>query len=90
MEYTGAEEVSHVVSDSAPAEQNENKEAGSVFQDKNGNGKPESKPGNNGTGKASQAQCRALYALSRKTKTHETTSCSVHQEPAASMSLRNH
>ncbi len=26
---------------------------------------------NNGTGKASQAQCRALYALSRKTKMHE-------------------
>ncbi len=45
MEYTGAEEVSHVVSDTAPIEQNGNKEPASVFQDSNGNGKPESKPG---------------------------------------------
>ena len=41
MEYTGAEEVSHVIPDAA--EQNANKEPVSVFRDNNCNGKAETK-----------------------------------------------
>jgi hypothetical protein len=59
--YTGAEEVSHVMPDGEQAAgRNENKEPKPVLQPKgNGNG--------NGS-KATQAQCRALYALTRRAK----------------------
>jgi hypothetical protein len=67
MEFTGAEEISHVIPE--PVDAGEQKTAAeniSVFQEGNGNGKDKSK--SQSTGKATQAQCRALYALSRRAK----------------------
>jgi hypothetical protein len=66
VEYTGAEEVSHVASIEPEREQTTNKEPVRVFQSDNGNSKPETKPQHCGNGRATQAQCRALYALTRK------------------------
>ncbi len=66
VEFTGAEEISHVIPDPVDSEQKGNAESAKVFQDGNGNGKSETKSQKNG--KATQAQCRALYALSRKAK----------------------
>lgn len=77
LEFTGAEEVSHVAATELEKEQNTNKESGSAFSEGNGNGKPEAKAQDSGTadrskqqssgsGRATQAQVRALFALSRK------------------------
>ncbi len=82
LEFTGAEEVSHVTAGEPNSEQTNNKPAGPVFPEGNGNGKVGSKassdgidPGGNGTqarqyadGQATQAQCRALYALTKKAR----------------------
>ncbi|MGO9120990.1 MAG: hypothetical protein ACLQPD_25690 [Desulfomonilaceae bacterium] len=80
VEYTGAEEVSHVASTESEPEQTAGKESKPVFPDNNGNGKteaqgcaagkPESKPSSdgNGNGRSTQAQCRALYALTKKAR----------------------
>ncbi|MGO9571871.1 MAG: hypothetical protein ACLP5H_30470, partial [Desulfomonilaceae bacterium] len=90
MEYTGAEEVSHV----PVTEQNSGKVAEPVFPGDNGHSKSEkpkpsgdgidvaatgatrapsgatvetgSKPQRGGIGQATQAQCRALYALTKR------------------------
>ncbi len=65
IEYTGAEEVSHV---STPeAEEAPIKPA----TRENVNNKPEAKPLNGSVGKATTAQVRALYALTKKAKYHE-------------------
>ncbi len=66
MEFTGAEEISRVIPDPVDSEQKGNGGSGTVFKEGNGNGKSETKSQKNG--KATQAQCRALYALSRKAK----------------------
>jgi hypothetical protein len=94
LEFTGAEEVSHVAAGEAEKEQSSNKERAPMFSQGNGIGKDkgttgaqhcamdraESKassdaidPGGNGTkaqsfgnGRATQAQCRALYALTKR------------------------
>jgi hypothetical protein len=66
LEFTGAEEVSHVTAAEPEKEQNTNKEAAPVFPESNGESKPEAKPAGNGNGKATQAQCRALYALTKR------------------------
>jgi len=66
VEYTGAEEVSHVAAAEPDGEQSANKEPAQVFPESNGNGKPETKPPANGNGRATQAQCRALYALTKR------------------------
>lgn len=66
VEYTGAEEVSHVASVDPEREQTSNKEPVKVFQEGNGNSKPETKPQHCGNGRATQAQCRALYALTKR------------------------
>lgn len=74
VEYVGAEEVSHVIPESEPSvEQNEGKEEKPVVEQEENQNKPETKApvqpknSNNGTGgKATGAQCRALYALSKK------------------------
>jgi hypothetical protein len=83
LEYTGAEEVSHVAGTEAEKEQSATKEPASVFSENNGNGKVaakapggaaadgESKLKSGGTGTATQAQVRALYALSRRANYHE-------------------
>jgi hypothetical protein len=77
LEYTGAEEVSHVTTAEPEREQTPNKEPELAFPQGSGNGKGETKalpsspaerptPQSCGNGKATQAQCRALYALTRK------------------------
>ncbi len=49
-------------------EQTTGKESKSVFQEGNGKGKQETKSGGNGNGKSTQAQCRALWALTKKAR----------------------
>jgi hypothetical protein len=77
LEFTGAEEVSHV---SAETEQTSNKKPEKVFDHGNGNSKTGtkvandaidrpnngSKPQSCGNGKATSAQCRALFALTKR------------------------
>lgn len=66
MEYTGAEEVSHVPAGEPEQEGNGNRDRKPVFSEGNGNGKHESTSQNAGNGKATGAQVRALFALTRK------------------------
>ena len=73
VEYAGAEEVSHVIPETEPpGEQKENKDRKPVFEPEENPSKPEAKtsaqPKNGNGGKATGAQCRALYALSKKAK----------------------
>jgi hypothetical protein len=90
LEFTGAEEVSHVVVTEPETEQTTGKESKPAFPEGNQNNEPETKSGGNGNGKAdapsgvtvperskpqgcgngkaSQAQCRALYALTKKAR----------------------
>ena len=68
VEYTGAEEVSHVAAAEPERQQNPNKEAEQVVPQGNGDSKPETKPAANGNGRATQAQCRALWALTKRAK----------------------
>jgi hypothetical protein len=82
VEYAGAEEVSHVTPESEPTA---NKQSASVFPEENGNGKAGtkassgaidqsqngSKPQRCGTGPATQAQVRALFALSKRANYHD-------------------
>ncbi len=84
LEFTGAEEVSHVVATESEPEQTEGKESKPVFPENNGSGKAEaqscatgkteSKPSSdgNGNGKATGAQVRALFALTKKARYGET------------------
>ncbi len=67
-EFTSAEEVSHVAVAEPEREQSANKPPERIFPEGNGEGKPEAKPTGNGNGKATQAQCRALYALTKKAR----------------------
>ncbi len=81
MEFTSAEEVSHVAAAEPEREQTTNKAVEPVFPEDNGNGKPPTKSPNEaaeisrpqscGNGKATQAQCRALFALTRKANYHD-------------------
>ena len=66
LEFTSAEEISHVSGAEPEREQSPSKEPASVFPGGNGNNKPETKPAGNGSGRATQAQCRALYALTKR------------------------
>jgi hypothetical protein len=78
VEYTGAEEISHVGATEPEKERNGGKAPAPAFPEDNGNGKGEakapngtpaetgSKPKSGGIGQATQAQCRALFALTRK------------------------
>jgi len=70
LEYTGAEEISHVSEGEACPERTTGETTEQVFPGGNGNGKAASKPQNlgNSNGKATQAQARALFALTRKAK----------------------
>ncbi len=75
-EYTSAEEVSHVVAEPEPATGgNESRVAKPVFEPQESENKQETKQpvhpkngGNGNGGRATGAQCRALYALSKKAK----------------------
>ena len=66
MEYCGAEEVSHVGDSEQDPERNLNKDRKTAQRYGNGGGKPEAKPQRHTNGIATQAQCRALYALTKK------------------------
>jgi hypothetical protein len=82
VEYAGAEEVSHV---SPESEQTANKQSASVFPEGNGNSETGteasndaidqsqngSKPQRCGVGRATQAQCRALFALTKRANYHD-------------------
>jgi hypothetical protein len=75
VEYTGAEEVSHVIPDQEPAPvRTENKGPRAVSEAAERQDIPETKPAvrpkpsENGSCKATQAQCRALYALTKKAR----------------------
>lgn len=67
VEYTGAEEVSHVAGTEPETKQSPSKDPEKVFPES----KSEAKPAVNGTGKATQAQCRALWALTKRARYHE-------------------
>lgn len=70
VEYCGAEEVSHITEspDERPVMKQPSEEAN---RGGNGNGKRNSSPPNGGNGRATQAQVRALHALSRKARYHD-------------------
>jgi hypothetical protein len=82
VEFTSAEEVSHVAAAEAEREQTGRKHPASVFSEGNGNGKVEAKgprdasaddasghqQRSNGNGRATGAQCRALFALTKKAR----------------------
>ena len=92
MEFTSAEEISHVTVTEHEQEQRADKESKPVFPEHNRRNKPEAKSNGNGNGKAdppngaavavgskpqrcgigngrcSQAQCRALFALTKKAR----------------------
>jgi hypothetical protein len=66
VEYCGAEEVNHV-SDDGALEHTTDNQTGKIFPDNGSECKPKTKSGGNGNGnKASQAQVKALYALTKK------------------------
>jgi hypothetical protein len=65
VEYCGAEEVNNVV-DEPDRGQSSSKETRPVFNDNKGEGKGQSKPQPCGIGRATQAQCRALHALTNR------------------------
>src|SRR5208337_4500598 len=72
LEYCGAEEISHIASTEPEQEQTGSKAPAPVFPGDNGNGKREAKAPSGGNGTLTQAQCRALYALSKRANYHET------------------
>src|SRR5271157_2616474 len=83
LEYCGAEEISHIATAEPEKEQTGIKAPAPLFPENNGNGKvPEkapsdapaetgSKPQRCGIGQATQAQCRALYALTKRANYQE-------------------
>jgi len=85
VEYTGAEEVSHVPAGEPEQERNGHKDRKPVFAEGNGNSRREAQapsgaatetgskpqPFGNGNGRATAAQVRALFALSRKANYQE-------------------
>ncbi len=85
IEYTGAEEVSHVPAGEPEQERNGHKDRKPVFAQGNGNSRREAQapsgaatetgskpqPFGNGNGQATAAQVRALFALSRKANYQE-------------------
>jgi hypothetical protein len=80
LEFCGAEEIAHITEGDPEAQRTADKQAAPAFPEDNGNGKGEakapngtpaetgSKPKSGGFGQATQAQCRALFALTRKAK----------------------
>ena len=67
VEYTGAEEVSHVAA-VEPEKTRVTEEPTPVFPSPAQQEAAESKPQRCGNGRATQAQCRALYALTKKAR----------------------
>jgi hypothetical protein len=65
MDSCGAEELAFAEME-PQREQTTSKQPASVFPEGNGESKPEAKPLGNGNGRATQAQCRALYVLTKR------------------------
>jgi hypothetical protein len=65
-EFTSAEEMSHVICSESEQASGIGKDTQPAFPENNGHGNPEAKPQGSSSGKATQAQCRALYALTKK------------------------
>ncbi len=70
VECWGAEEVNHVV-DESDRGQSSRKNTRPAFDHGNGRGEPGSKPQSHTIGRATQAQCRALHALTKKAQYSE-------------------
>jgi hypothetical protein len=77
LEYCGAEEVSHVIETEPEQQQISHKNQQKIFEGEKqeaklaqrcANSENETKPPRMGTDRATQAQCRALYALTRKAR----------------------
>jgi len=68
VEYTGAEEVSPATAGEPERQQSPNKEPEKVFPEDQAESKSEAKHAGNGKGTATQAQCRALWALTKKAR----------------------
>ena len=66
LEYTGAEEVSHVGNSEPERERTWSKDREVEPSGDNGNGKPDTNTKRCGTGTATTAQVRALFALTKK------------------------
>ena len=71
MDSCGAEEIGNFPEEEAVSTQPSNKAPDPVFPDGNGEGDQESKPKHCGNGRATQAQVRALYSLSKRTNLTE-------------------
>ncbi len=84
LEFCGAEEIAHLPEGDPEPQRRADKRREPAFPEDNGNGKREakapsgapaetgSKPQPCGIGQATQAQCRALYALTKRAKYQET------------------
>jgi hypothetical protein len=82
MEFCGAEEVAHVMDTESPEDRNHSRQSQKVVPGANGKGKDDTEAPHNATvrsndgprpehhrnGLATQAQCRALYALTKKAR----------------------
>lgn len=68
LEYCGAEEVSHLETGETNEAQSRTKSSESVFPDGNGQGNVEQNTPNGRNGRATSAQCRALFALTKKAR----------------------
>jgi hypothetical protein len=66
VEFTSAEEVSHVANAAPERQQTTNKETEPVFTGGTAESKMDTKPPASGNGKSTQAQCRALFALTKR------------------------
>ena len=83
LEFCGAEEIAHLPEGGLEPQPSLNKQPAPVFPEGNGNGKVAtkatsgapadegSKPSSGGNGRATQAQCRALYALTKRANYHD-------------------
>ncbi len=83
LEFCGAEEIAHLPEGGLEPQRSVNKAPAPVFPEDNGNGKvpakapsgaaaeTKSKPQPCGIGQATQAQCRALYALTKRANFQE-------------------
>jgi hypothetical protein len=83
LEFCGAEEIAHLPEGAFGFQPSLSKQPASVFPEGNGNSKADtkapsgapaetgSKPKSCGIGQATQAQCRALYALTKRAKYQE-------------------
>ncbi|MGO9567793.1 MAG: hypothetical protein ACLP5H_09655, partial [Desulfomonilaceae bacterium] len=84
LEFCGAEEITHIPEGDLEPLRTADKQPAPAFPEDNGNGKKEagapsvaaadtgSKPQSCGIGTATHAQCRALYALTKRAKYQES------------------